>query len=154
MNDRDGEALETPAWCSHYRVPVTFPDGTTVWASGRFAAPETREPVDFGLYLYDGWEVTAAGQVVEWPDFDVPVDGVATSAAIERAFEVARLGGKVEVGCAAGHGRTGTALACMAILAGVPSDEAVEWVRRHYCRNAVEHEDQEEWVLSFGSRAH
>jgi protein-tyrosine phosphatase len=65
---------------------------------------------------------------------------------------VARSGKVVEVGCAAGHGRTGTVLACIAILAGVPRDEAVEWVRSNYCRNAVEHEDQEAWVLEFPAR--
>jgi len=36
---------------------------------------------------------------------------------------------RVEFGCAGGHGRTGTALACMAILDGVPGTEAVAFVR-------------------------
>jgi len=34
----------------------------------------------------------------------------------------------VEIACAGGHGRTGTALACLAVLDGVPSREAVRYV--------------------------
>jgi protein-tyrosine phosphatase len=51
----------------------------------------------------------------------------------------ARAGGeRVEVACAGGHGRTGTTLACLAALEGVPRREAVEYVRQHYDRHAVE----------------
>lgn len=46
-----------------------------------------------------------------------------------------------------GHGRTGTALACLARLDGVPAGDAVAWVREHYCRQAVETVDQEAFVL-------
>jgi protein-tyrosine phosphatase len=147
----EGRGSKGTGWCGHYRVPVRFPDGTTVWASGHFAAPEKREPVDLGLYLYEGWEPTASDRTIEWPDFDVPLDARAARAVIREAFDLARSGKKVEVGCAAGHGRTGTVLACMAILAGVSPNEAVEWVRQHYCSNAVEHEDQEVWVLRFAT---
>ena len=55
----------------------------------------------------------------------------------------------VEVGCAGGLGRTGTALACMAILAGVLPDRAVAWVREHYDERAVEARAQEDWPLWF-----
>ena len=41
----------------------------------------------------------------------------------------ARRGELVEIGCLGGSGRTGTVLACMAVLAGVPPAEAVDWVR-------------------------
>ena len=45
---------------------------------------------------------------------------------------------RVEVACWRGIGRTGTALACIAILDGVPPDQAVSYVRRHYRRRTVE----------------
>ena len=45
---------------------------------------------------------------------------------------------RVEIACAGGHGRTGTALACLAVLDGVPSREAVRYVRAHYAARAVE----------------
>ena len=40
----------------------------------------------------------------------------------------------------------------MAVLAGVPSEEAVAWVRDTYRRQAVETAEQEEWVLWFAGR--
>jgi hypothetical protein len=43
-------------------------------------------------------------------------------------------------------GRTGTALAGIAVLAGIPPDEAVRWVRLHYHRRAVETPWQRRWV--------
>ncbi len=57
----------------------------------------------------------------------------------------------VEVGCLGGHGRTGTALACLAVLTGTPANEAVAWVRANYCAHAVETEAQEALVAAFGS---
>ena len=47
-------------------------------------------------------------------------------------------GERVEVACAGGHGRTGTALACLAIVDGVPAERAVAFVREHYDAHAVE----------------
>lgn len=45
---------------------------------------------------------------------------------------------RVEIACAGGRGRTGTALACLAALDGVPACEAVAYVREHYDPRAVE----------------
>ena len=54
----------------------------------------------------------------------------------------ARCGERVEVGCLGGHGRTGTALACLAVLAGHAGDDAVNWARANYCSDAVETTEQ------------
>jgi len=43
-----------------------------------------------------------------------------------RAWARARAGDLVEVGCQAGLGRTGTAIACMEILSGVEPIQAVD----------------------------
>ncbi|TYP87636.1 hypothetical protein BD833_106227 [Blastococcus xanthinilyticus] len=56
----------------------------------------------------------------------------------------------MEVACPGGTGRTGTALACLAVLDGVPGDEAVAFVRRHYRRRAVETRGQRRSVAGFG----
>jgi len=53
---------------------------------------------------------------------------------------------RVEIACAGGRGRTGTALACLAILDGVPSAAAVAFVREHYDRHAVETPAQRRYV--------
>ena len=102
---------------------------------------------DVGLWLDESW--SPHGEVIEWPDGGVPRDEAAAAEAIRRAFREARAGKRVEVGCIAAHGRTGTALACMAVLAGVPAADAVAWVREHYCEKAVEPPFQEPWVLWF-----
>ena len=53
---------------------------------------------------------------------------------------------RVEVACAGGRGRTGTALACLAILDGVAAAQAVTYVRAHYDRRAVETPGQRRFV--------
>jgi hypothetical protein len=55
--------------------------------------------------------------------------------------------GRVEVACAGG--RTGTALACLAILDGLPGDQAVAWVREHYAARAVETPWQRRYATLF-----
>lgn len=60
----------------------------------------------------------------------------------------------MEVGCKGGLGRTGTVLACMANLAGVPADQAVAWVRVNYNLHTVENPAQEQWVQWFAAYIH
>jgi len=56
---------------------------------------------------------------------------------------------RVEIACAGGHGRTGTALACLAVLDGVPNGVAVAYVREHYSPRAVETPWQRRFVGRF-----
>ena len=49
-----------------------------------------------------------------------------------------------------GDGTNQTVLACMAVLAGVPADEAVAWVRANYRAGAVETDAQKLLVARFG----
>jgi hypothetical protein len=130
---------------------VVFPDGTAVWASA--LAARGAEACDFGLYLDARWAPTWPAVVVEWEDFGLPRDGDAAAAAIRDAFARARAGEVVEVGCTGGLGRTGIVLACMAILAGVPPDDAVAWVREHYDERAVETRAQEDWPAWFAEHS-
>ncbi|MBO0701496.1 MAG: hypothetical protein J2P38_01090 [Candidatus Dormibacteraeota bacterium] len=64
----------------------------------------------------------------------------------------ARAGQLVEIGCGGGHGRTGTALACLAVLSGLPRTQAVGWVRRAYCTEAIETPEQEAFVAGLEDR--
>lgn len=59
---------------------------------------------------------------------------------------------RVEVACGGGRGRTGTALACIAVIDGVPADRAVAYVREHYDRHAVETPWQRRYVERFTAR--
>ncbi|MFF3597192.1 protein-tyrosine phosphatase family protein [Kitasatospora indigofera] len=111
--------------------------------------PPGPEP-EFALYLLGhppppaGWE----SRWVRWPDFRLPADREATRAALLELWERAP-DERVEVACAGGRGRTGTALACLAVLDGVPARDAVGYVREHYSRHAVETPWQRRFVRRF-----
>jgi protein-tyrosine phosphatase len=57
--------------------------------------------------------------------------------------------GRVEIACAGGHGRTGTALACLVVLDRLPGGQAVAYVRQHYAPQAVETPWQRRYVARF-----
>lgn len=105
----------------------------------------------FALYLLGKrppeveWEHTW----VRWPDFRLPSDRAEAARALREAWERAEAE-RVEVACHGGHGRTGTALACLAVLDGVPADQAVAYVREHYNPRAVETPWQRRYVSGFG----
>jgi len=128
---------------------VHFPDGTTV-AAAPLASSRADDPLrDYGLYCDPAWAPTWDADLIDWPDFGIPTDRSEAVRLIVAAFRRAEAGERVEVGCIGGLGRTGTVLACMAILSGVPASEAVEWVRSNYDERAVETPEQEAWVEAF-----
>ena len=133
--------------CQHTEQAVTFPDGTRVLASGWLARGADTWRPDFGMYLDAAWAPVDWPHIfLDWPDFGVPVSTDVAVEAIRQAFERARRGEAVEVACVGGHGRTGTVLACMAVLAGVPVADAVAWVRAAYCQRAVQEPAQQYWL--------
>ena len=136
--------------CPHRATEVVFPEGTRVLASASWIyRPEIA--ADVAMYLDETW--APYGQVIEWPDGGIPRNQEEARRLIHDAFDAAREGRRVEVGCVAGHGRTGTVLACMAVLAGVPGPDAVDWVRANYLPGAVETPEQERWVRWFEAHA-
>lgn len=131
------------------RLPgvVRFPSGRLVRGRAlRPGAALVAEP-EFGLYLQGkpppplDWP----SRWVRWPDFWLPLDGADAREALRELWRRAE-GERVEVACTGGRGRTGTALACLAVLDGVPADEAVPYVRRHYHHRAVETPWQRRYV--------
>ena len=136
-----------------HRSPVRLPDGTEIVAASFDPTdPSSREPTpQFGLYFDARWSPPWTHEHVDWPDFGVPVDREALRTALLDVLGRARAGQRVEIGCLGGHGRTGTALACLAVLAGGSATDAVAWVRQHHCEHAVETPDQEAFVRGFAS---
>ena len=131
-------------------MKVCLPDGTCITASPLSARQEDNSDRDFGVYMDPAWAPSWDAELIDWPDLGLPVDEDMAADQIVAAFTRAKNGEQVEVGCIGGLGRTGTVLACMAILAGVPADQAVQWVRANYDSRAVETLEQTEWVLWFG----
>jgi protein-tyrosine phosphatase len=85
---------------------------------------------------------------IGWPDFRLPEDHAAAVDRIRALHEQAAQE-TAEVACGAGIGRTGTVIACLAVLSGVPAAEAVEWTRKHHHPRAVETPGQRRWVANF-----
>jgi protein-tyrosine phosphatase len=108
---------------------------------------------EFGLYLLarPPAPVPWPSRWVRWPDFRLPSDADDLRTALLEVWERSA-GQRVEVACGGGRGRTGTALACLAVLDGVPAGEAVAFVRARYRRGAVEGRRQRAFVEAFGPR--
>lgn len=111
--------------------------------------PYSRSPEpDYGLYLDSRWQPPWDHAQFEWPDLGVPDNTDSVRLSLTALLGRARSGERVEVGCLGGHGRTGTALACLAVLSGHPGGDTVNWVRANYCSDAVETPEQEAFVVA------
>jgi hypothetical protein len=132
---------------------TTLPDGTLVRGRGRRAPMPPGPLPSYGLYLgrSKGWQPEWPADWIDWPDFRTPRDRPLAAKLIRSAYDRARSGELVEVACGGGNGRTGTVLACMAVLAGHPAEDAVGWVRRNYRKHAVETPWQRRFVLWFAA---
>lgn len=85
---------------------------------------------------------------LRWTDFSLPSDRSAAKDVLVEAWSRA-LDERVEIACGGGRGRTGTALACLAVLDGVPADQVVSFVRLHYDARAVETPWQRRYAARF-----
>jgi hypothetical protein len=130
------------AWLDDIGV-VALPSGHRV--RGR-PLSKPASPADFTLVLAGGplppWE----HRTVRWPDFGIPSDTPDTLDALREALRRTAAGERVEVACHGGIGRTGTALAALAVLDGAGRREALQWVRREYHPRAVETPWQAHWL--------
>ncbi|MEU5995185.1 protein-tyrosine phosphatase family protein [Spirillospora sp. NPDC047418] len=135
---------------------IRLPDGARVRGRGlRDPLPDGPEPA-FGLYLGSAklrrrhepalrWDAVW----LDWPDFRLPRDRDEAVRQIRALHERARAGEAVEVACGGGVGRTGTVIACLAVLAGVDPSGAVAWARGHHHPRAVETPWQRRWATRF-----
>ncbi|MCQ4206094.1 protein-tyrosine phosphatase family protein [Streptomyces longispororuber] len=129
---------------------LRLPSGRLVRGRGlRRPLPPGPSPA-YGIYLLGSpppptdWE----SAWLRWPDFRLPADAALARTVLDQAWRRCA-DERVELACAGGRGRTGTALACLAVLDGVPAPEAVAYVREHYDRHAVETPWQKRYVRRF-----
>lgn len=122
---------------------IALPSGILV--RGRRVADQV-SAADFALILAPGPEPQWPFRRVLWPDFRVPSDRGDALAALREAHQRAHAGQRVEAACHGGVGRTGTALAALAVLDGLSPAEAVSWVRAGYHPRAIETRWQRRWL--------
>src|SRR5829696_1105300 len=157
---------------------ILLPDGTPVRGRARREPLPDGPLPDYGLYLRRGgdpdrghpnggdpdgrirrllsrrrraWRPDWPADWIDWPDFRIPRDPYAAADLTTHAYRLARKVRRVEVECGGGTGRTGTVIACMAVLAGHPAADAVAWTRRHYRPRAVETPGQRRWIAWFAN---
>ncbi len=140
----------TETWETGAPGVLRLPSGRSVRGRGlRRPLPPGPQPA-FSVFLLGKQppEVPWDSRWLRWPDFRVPSSRTQAQALLCEAWSRAA-DERVEVACGGGRGRTGTALAALAVLDGVPPAEAVDFVRRHYHPRAVETPWQRRWVLRF-----
>ena len=134
--------MTSNAWLDENGL-VTLPAGPRVRGRG---LRDAVSPADFALLLADGPVPAWPHRHIRWPDFWIPINRADALDALREAHRRAHAGERVEVTCRGGMGRTGTALAALAILDGLPSRQAVDWIRANYNHRAVETPLQRLWL--------
>jgi len=140
----------TATWDAAAVGVLRLPSGRLVRGRALLRPLQTGPVPAFGLYLlgHEPPPVPWPSRWLVWPDFGLPADRAAAGDALREAWARAETE-PVEIACAGGHGRTGTALACLAVLDGIPGREAVAYVREHYAARAVETPGQRRFVSRF-----
>ncbi|MCA1706184.1 MAG: hypothetical protein LC808_24130 [Actinobacteria bacterium] len=156
-----------PTFCRHWRQQVEIEPGVVVHASAYMDRPRTDdwEWPEIGIYLSERWIEEMPMASFHWagptlgpssqvallpcPDGGWPLYEKETEQVLAYALEAARAGRFVEVGCHAGHGRTGIALAALMILAGQDTSDAMTRVWTSYCEQAIETVGQERYLVDF-----
>ena len=103
-------------------------------------------PADFALILAAGPVPAWPHRRLRWPDFWIPLDRDDALDALRELHRRALAGERVEVTCRGGVGRTGTALAALAVLDGLSPEDALSWVRRESPPRAMETPGQRQWL--------
>ncbi|MFI0356380.1 protein-tyrosine phosphatase family protein [Actinomadura sp. 9N407] len=156
MSAPETGAEHGPASRPPLRDALRLPDGTWIRGRGLRRPPPEGPAPDFGLYLGSSrLRSRHAGALswphewIDWPDFLLPRDRDQAVRHIRALYERARAGESAEVACGGGVGRTGTVIACLAVLAGHDPAGAVAWTREHHHHRAVETPWQRRWVSRF-----
>lgn len=139
----------TDVWPENAPGVVRFPSGARI--RGRSLATEPVYDPEVGIYLAAcrPGETPWPAAWIRWPDFWLPDDPEALADALWQGLRRAH-DERVEIGCRGGLGRTGTALACAAVMDGVDPEIAVDFVRRQYHAHAAETPWQRAFVRRFG----
>jgi hypothetical protein len=88
------------------------------------------------------------------PDFGLPDEAGLRGVLQQMLAEMRAVpDGAYHIGCKAGLGRTGTAMACLALMVGAVEGDPVAWLRAAYHPEAIETPAQEDFVRRFARSA-
>lgn len=161
-------------YCEHWQDEFRLLEGLTVYASAHADRPFTEKEKlssftpDVGFYLDTYWgshlALTTAGHLpwmpasrtqtvlFPWPDMGIPYQMRQFDAAAQWLLEQIKMGKTVDIGCFGAHGRTGTLLACLLVLQGMPAPDAIKRVRSTHCVEAIETSDQVKFIYLYDTR--
>lgn len=136
--------------CYHTHPPLPLPDGTVIYG-GSCLNPVVK---DADIYVgFDSGHRSTKG-AYPWEgkydflfyiqDMGVPDSSEDFKKLVSWVKEQLEAGKKVHVGCIGGHGRTGTFLSALVSLYGIT--DAIQYVRKNYCKKAVESSKQVEFL--------
>lgn len=141
--------------CHHAFDLFVLPTGEAMRASAWSDTPYDRDLPDVGVYLDSCWyPADVFGYALGWRDFGEPTmyaeDVIRTA---RHVYAHIQQGETVEVGCMGGHGRTGSFLAILCLVATdtnlqrrMSGKAAVQYVRDNHCKLAIENRTQERYV--------
>lgn len=127
------------SWAADTVGLVRLPSGRTLRGRSLRRGLPPGQPPTLGVHLTGRrpqpppWEL----RWVRWPDFWLPSHPDEALRVLTEAWERADRD-RVEIACGGGVGRTGTALAALAVLDGMAPEVALAWARRNYHPRAVE----------------
>ncbi len=139
------------AWAESAPGVLRLPSGRLVRGRGLRRPLPPGPPPEFAVHLLGRrppavpWD----SRWLPWRDFWLPASTEQARAVLAEAWRRSAHE-RVELACGGGRGRTGTALACLAVLDGMAPPDAVAHVREHYDRRAIETPWQRRFVLRFG----
>lgn len=137
------------SWCEHSQDPYRLSDGTLILLTAHRDRQGTTKP-DRACYFDKAWSADCPAYFVPWQDFGLPALSDPDFVVVLRdVLAWCREGLRTEIGCLGAHGRTGTFLACLEVLAneGMSPADAIARVRHEHCSSAIESKEQE-WYVS------
>lgn len=127
-------------WGDGDRGVLVLPSGRRVRGRALRPVPGSGRRAEFTVLLqrHDPRPLPWSGTWIHWPHFGLPRDMDAALDVLAGALRRSSTE-RVELAVPGGRrGRAGTALACLAVLDGLPAPEAVRLVRAHYDDQAIE----------------
>jgi hypothetical protein len=145
--------------CKHPPQHVINGETWGVWAGKRNDCEDVLDEYDFALNLTGSrvyrkhqlpkalvkWEMPVKEYVLDWPDRGLPGLPKAFWTDLVNYLKKDKL--RMVMFCIGGHGRTGTALASLMVVGlGWKPKEAIEWIHKNYCEEAIETMPQTQYV--------